>query len=127
MPNDAKGGLGDPGVACLQRLLRLIRNKLRSIGYNDRLSITLDEDETYAMTFYKTISRLRKPDKELGWFAGAVSFGDDTFILPLQAADILANLTMKWFRDRMAGVVSAEVPPPFAASSAAVSREGLWS
>jgi len=112
MPKAAKEGLGDPGVACLQRLLRLIRNRLRSIGYNYKISITLDDDVSYAMKFYNAISRLRTKDKELGRMIGAVSFADDSFIVPLQAADILANLTTKWFQERMAGNANADEPPP---------------
>jgi hypothetical protein len=58
------------------------------------------------------IGRLRRKDHELGTLLGAVSFADDSFILPLQAADILANLTTRWFRDRAAGVAQADEPPP---------------
>lgn len=112
MPNEAKEGLGDPGVACLQRFLRLIRNRLSNVGYNGRLSLTLDEDETYAMKFYNVVSRLRRADSELGRLIGAVCFGDDTYSLPLQAADILANLTYKWFVQRMAGKVTKDDLPP---------------
>jgi hypothetical protein len=93
-------------------LLQLIRNRFRNTGYKGRLPITLDEDETYAMRFYNVVTRLRRADRELGSLVGAVSFADDTFILPLQAADILANLTTKWFRDRMAGTVMADECPP---------------
>jgi hypothetical protein len=112
MPDAAKEGLGDPGIACLQRLLQLIRNRFRNAGYKGRLSITLDEDETYAMKFYNVVTRLRRADRELGSLVGAVAFADDTFILPIQAADILANLTTKWFRDRMTGTATADECPP---------------
>ncbi|MFY9908976.1 MAG: DUF3800 domain-containing protein [Candidatus Sulfotelmatobacter sp.] len=111
MPNEAKQGLGDPAVACLQRLLRLIRNRLTNVG-DLRLSLTLDEDETYAMKFYSVVSRLRRTDSDLGRLIGAVCFGDDTYSVPLQAADILANLTYKWFVDRMAGKVAKDELPP---------------
>jgi hypothetical protein len=110
MPPAAKKGLGDPGVACLQRLLRLIRNRFRD--FFTRISITIDEDEVYAIEFYKTISRLRRADKELGRLIGAITFADDTFALPLQAADIVGGLTRKWLSDRMAGTASADVLPP---------------
>jgi len=111
MPSSAKAGLGDPGVACLQRLLHLVRDRFRNQGYKERISLTLDEDETYAMKFYSVIGRLRRKDHQLGSLVGAVSFADDTFILPLQAADILANLTTRWFRDRAAGVAREDEPP----------------
>lgn len=111
MPNEAKLGLGDPAVACLQRLLRLIRNRLSNVG-DLRLSLTLDEDETYAMKFYNAVSRLRRADSELKRLIGAVCFGDDTYSVPLQATDILANLTYKWFVDRMAGKATKDELPP---------------
>ena len=110
MPPAAKRGFGDPGVACLQRLLRLIRDRFRDIS--TRLSITIDEDEVYAIGFYKTISRLRRADKELGRIIGAITFADDTFALPLQAADIVGGLTRRWLRDRIAGTATADVLPP---------------
>jgi len=112
MPDPAKEGMGDPGVACLQRLLHLIRDRFRNLGYKERISLTLDEDETYAMKFDSVIGRLRRKDHELGSLIGAVSFADDTFILPLQAADILANLTTRWFRDRATAAAQEDAPPP---------------
>ena len=113
MPPVARAGIGDPAVACLQRLLRLVRNKFRDIGYSDRISIALDEDETYAMKCYGIMSRLRRADAEMKHLISAISFADDTYILPLQAADILANLTSQWFRERMAGRATADEMPPF--------------
>ena len=56
------------------------------------------------MKFYNVVSRLRRVDPELGWLIGAVCFGDDTYSVPLQAADILANLTYKWFIERRQGM-----------------------
>lgn len=112
MPPAARAGMGDPAVACLQRMLRLVRNKFREVGYRDRISITLDDDETYATKCYTIVSRLRRANPELKYLIGATSFGDDTFILPLQAADILANLTGQWFRDRMTGKATADDMPP---------------
>lgn len=64
------------------------------------------------MKFYNVVSRLRRADSELGRLIGAVCFGDDTYSVPLQAADILANLTYKWFVDRMAGKATKDDLPP---------------
>jgi hypothetical protein len=63
--------------------------------------------------FYKAILRLRKINPNLGNYIGAVSFADDRFIIPLQAADMLAYLTGRLFHDRMAGKARAvELPEP---------------
>ncbi len=113
MPKKARGVMGDPAVAVLQRLLRLLRNRLKSENYQGRISVTFDEEEGTVIPFYKAISRLRKADPELGKYIGAVSFADDTFIIALQAADMLANLTSRWFKDRSEGkATSNEMPEP---------------
>jgi hypothetical protein len=111
MPRKLRGIVGDPPTACLRRVLRLIRNRLRAEGFNGRLSITLDEEEGAVIGFYNSIARLRKADPELGKYIGAVCFADDTYILPLQAADMLANLTARWFRDRSEGKATADNMP----------------
>jgi hypothetical protein len=111
MPESAKRGIGDPAVACLQRLLNLVRERFVAQGHQDRISVTFDEDESSAIEFYKVTFKLRKRNPELGKLIGAVCFADDGFIIPLQAADILANLTSKWFKDRLTGKASeTEVP-----------------
>lgn len=110
MPSHAQRALGDPGVLCLHRLLRLIRDRLRKEQYTNRIAVTFDEDETYAGKWYRTICRLRKANADLGHYIGAVSFADDTFILPLQAADVLTGLTGQWFRTR-AAKGDAPMPP----------------
>jgi len=112
MPPEARHGFRDPAVACLQRLLYLIRERFVSINYRGRIAVTFDEEEASAVKFYETVSRLRRNDAGLGRLISAVCFADDTAILPLQAADILSNLTSKWFKDRMAGrATEKEVPP----------------
>lgn len=112
MAPHAKKALGDPALACLHRLLRLVRDRYTQINYTGRISISFDEDEEYASRFYKTVLRLRKHDQVLAKLIGAVSFADDEFIVPLQAADIVANLTSKWFHDQIAGKATPDQEPP---------------
>jgi hypothetical protein len=111
MPSHARKAIGDPAMLCLQRLMKQIRERFHTIGYEGRIAITLDEDEEYVDKTYRTIQRLRRHDKVLGRLIGSVAFADDEFIVPLQAADIVANLTSKWFRDRMSGKATANAPP----------------
>src|SRR5207253_1502380 len=77
-------------------------NRLASEKYTDRIALTFDEDEELAQRAYRIIYRLRKANGDLRHYIGAVSFADDTFILPLQGIDIFANLTSRWMRARIA-------------------------
>ena len=76
LPRDQREAF-DPPTACLQRLLRLIRNRLDRERYQGRISITLDEEEGAVISLYKSILRLRRCDPVLGRYIGAVSFADD--------------------------------------------------
>ena len=50
---------------------------------------------------------------DLRKYIGSVSFADDEFIIPLQAADMLAHLTYRWFQGRMRGECDPnELPEP---------------
>jgi Protein of unknown function (DUF3800) len=96
LPKTRKHGIATPDVACLQRLLRLVHDKLTAVSYQGRICVTLDEEEGSAIKIYQDILRLRKSNPELGRYIAAVSFADDEFVIPLQAADMLANLTYRF-------------------------------
>jgi hypothetical protein len=70
--------------------------------------LTFDEDEEYSVKCYKLISRLRRIRPEVKSLIASISFAADDFFPPLQAADVLANLTNKYWRDNM----DAESPEP---------------
>lgn len=112
LPKEAKGILGDPATAVLNRILRLIRNRLHSEKYDGRISICVDEEEGAVVGLYRSILRLRKSNPDLGKYIGCVCFADDNFIIPLQAADMLANLTGRWLKDRSDGIATEDVPEP---------------
>jgi hypothetical protein len=63
---------------------------------------------------YQDILKLRNsPNRDLGKYVGAVCFADDAFYVPLQAGDMLANLTYKWFGDVVSGATPKEhLPEP---------------
>jgi hypothetical protein len=91
----------------------MIRDRLTREGYHGRISVALDEEEGEVVRVYQEILRLRRANPDLGRFVGSVAFADDEFILPLQAADMLANLTFRWFKDRLRGNANPqEMPEP---------------
>jgi len=73
-----------------------------------QIMLTFDEDEEYSIRCYKLISRLRKDKPEVKSLIVSISFAADDYFPPLQAADVLANLTNKYWRDRM----NEESPEP---------------
>jgi hypothetical protein len=114
LPKEKKDGIAKPQVACLQRMLRKIRDRLHKEKYERRISFVLDEEEGSVRALYSDILALRKSRAELGKYIGAVCFADDEFYVPLQASDMLANLTYKWFLDVLSGKVSktGAIPEP---------------
>jgi len=111
LPKEKIAGIPKPNVACLQRILKMIKNRLRAEGYDGRITFVLDEEEGSAVGLYKGILSLRKSRRDLGAYIGAVCFADDTFYVPLQACDMFANLTYKWFDDIARGLASKDKPP----------------
>jgi hypothetical protein len=111
MPSHVREVIGDPGLKCVQRLLVQIRERFHKDDYQGRMAIAFDEDYKYVKKTYTLIQQLRHQDVILGKLIGSVAFADDEFVLALQAADILANLTNRWFHDRMVGKASEDAPP----------------
>lgn len=111
LPKQLKAGVPKPDTACLQRLLRMIRDRLRRENYAGRICVTFDWEEGAVVGAYQEVLRLRLANPDLARFIGAVSFADDEFALPLQAADMLANLTYRWFKDRMEGRADPQQMP----------------
>jgi hypothetical protein len=106
LPKEQKAGITKPHIACLQRLLRKIRDRLHQEQYERRISFVLDEEEGSVKALYSDILALRRSHADLGKYIGAVCFADDNFYVPLQASDMLANLTYRWFGDIVSGNVS---------------------
>lgn len=94
----------------VHRVLRQMRDASVQIAQSQnmmsRIALTFDEDEDYSVKCYKLISRLRKTRPEIKETIISVGFADDEWYSPLQAADILANLTNRYWRDNM------DVPSP---------------
>jgi uncharacterized protein DUF3800 len=105
----------DPALFAVQRILRLIRDALERWTrekYIPRLLLTFDEDYEYSIETYKIISRLRKLYPDLTEMVRAITFADDEVFSPLQAADILANLTNAYWRDQISSDEQPAEPDP---------------
>jgi hypothetical protein len=89
----------------------MIRDSLTEESFEGRITFTLDEEEGSVIALYKDILRLRQWRPDLRRLIGAVCFADDEFIVQLQAADLLANLTYKWYREKVEGRAKGVEPP----------------
>jgi hypothetical protein len=94
-----------PQIFCVARLLRRFIDHLkesriyaqRADGRNP-FSLIFDENEAYAMKCYSFICKLRHRDSFIKESIASVSFANDYFFYPLQAADILAYATQNELR-----------------------------
>jgi hypothetical protein len=96
----------DPALFAISRILRQMRDACTELARSKtlvpRIALTFDEDEAYSVKCYKLISRLRKIRPEVKEMIISVGFADDEWYSPLQAADVFANLTNRYWRDNMA-------------------------
>lgn len=103
--HDQAGRKGvDPGLFAVERILAGMQKAcVNQLGENGlpRIQLHFDEDETYSVQCYRRISRLRKIRPEVKRLVGSITFADDEWFAPLQAADILANLTNRYWRDQL--------------------------
>ena len=91
----------DPALFAVERIVNKISDYFKQWGIPARLSLMFDEDEQYSLSCYRIISRLRKKHREIKEFVRSICFGDDDTYSPLQAVDILANLTSRFWRERI--------------------------
>jgi hypothetical protein len=108
MPPEAKKRIDDPMLLCIQRALALLRKEMATEPA-ERLMVVIDEDRESSIKQYSNFHQLRKTHDDLRKFIGGIGFADDEWLVQLQAADILANLTTRWYQSKLAG---AEVIPP---------------
>jgi len=93
-------------------MLRMVRDRLKAEDYDHKITFVIDEEEGGVVELYKDILKLRhSKSRDLGKYVGAVCFADDAFYVPLQAADMLANLTYKWFGDVVRGAIPKDQLP----------------
>jgi len=99
MKPEARKLLGDPFMACFQRLMRRITDRLEAAGSQDPMPITFDDCSDYSQKCYSAWSALRKRDPRMMRLISAITFADDEIFYPLQGADVLANETNKHLRN----------------------------
>ena len=95
----------DPALFAVRELLRKLRTYCDECaalpGVPPRIALTFDEDEEYSLKVYRVISQLRRRYPRVKEMVTAISFADDEVYSPLQAADILATLTGRYWRERI--------------------------
>jgi hypothetical protein len=102
MPSEARKKMGDAQIFCFQRMIHLVIQKLREVGYEPRISMVFDDSEEYSTRCYRVWSRLRVLRPEIRDRIPAITFADDRVFNPLQAADMLAWESNKSLRLRAA-------------------------
>ena len=93
----------DPARFAVHRIVRELREACVqwNAALSPRISINFDEDESYSVKCYQLISRLRKMKPEVKEMIVSIGFADDRFFTALQAADVLAGLTNRYWRDKL--------------------------
>jgi len=95
----------NPALFAVERIVRGMNDAYQSWakGRNvpARIAVTFDEDEAFSLACYRIISRLRKIRPDVKQLIGAITFADDEVYSPLQAVDILANLTSRYWNSRL--------------------------
>ena len=80
------------------RIIRKLMDYLKESAELERASIIVDDAEQYSMKCYSFFSKLKKVRPEVKSQIVSISFADDTYFFPLQAADLLAYATLHEFR-----------------------------
>jgi hypothetical protein len=111
VPSHIRKEVGDPQLACVQRVLRLLRDRLVAENFPDKIAITFDDSDDYAEKMHGLFNRVRKRDPSLRQSIVAVCFADDKVTQPVQAADMLVSLSLRWLKARVT-TPDAPLPPP---------------
>jgi hypothetical protein len=94
-----KTSLKDPALFCIHRVLKTLATRFAEENHPGFLSLLFDDDQNYSLTCHKIIARLRREKAELRKLIISIAFCEDDYFTPIQAADVFANLTSKYFRD----------------------------
>jgi hypothetical protein len=77
-------------VFCFERIMRKVKDRLEKWEDNDPVAMVFDDVESYAMQCYSAFCKIKRAHPALKSTFTAISFADDKFVLPLQAADVLS-------------------------------------
>lgn len=106
MSPEARKRIGDPYYLCFMRLIKLTIDTMRNNGVEFPFAVIFDDNEEYSIKCYRLLTRLRKENAEVKRLIGSISFGDDSFYSPLQAADLLAYESLKELKQKAGGYKS---------------------
>lgn len=90
-----------PEDFCFFRVVRRAAGRCVSRDWEGRglpLSLVFDDSEAHSMRFYGAYRKLRQRSPALREAVCSISFADDRFYTPLQAADLLACATVREYR-----------------------------
>ena len=82
--------LNDPRMFAFSQSMWGLMETLDAAGWKDPVSLIIDDDEEYAIQFYKLLKRVRLSGESLRSRISAICFVDDEAYEPVQAADLLA-------------------------------------
>ena len=95
--------LGRPLLICVTGLISLMDKVLKDWRTTNRgiggINLTFDYSQEDSLELLEAFIRLKKERPSLVGSVKSVSFADDKFFYPLQAADLLANLTNRYWRE----------------------------
>ncbi len=95
--------IGRPLLICVAGLIKLAEKTLQQWREVQRgiagINLTFDYSQEDSVDILETWIKLKKERRELLGSIKCVSFADDQFFYPLQAADLLANLTTRYWRE----------------------------
>jgi hypothetical protein len=84
-----------PLVFCFMRVLRNLIDHSGILSPGEIMSLVLDDSESSAMKLYGTLKTLKRLHPEVRNRVGAITFADDRFFQPLQAADLAACIGIR--------------------------------
>jgi hypothetical protein len=94
--------IGRPLLVSMARVIDLVVDvigEMRGRGDQiDGINLTFDDSEKDAVDMLRTWIQLKKARKDLVDYVASVGFADDKRFYPLQAADLLANLTNRYWQ-----------------------------
>lgn len=94
--------IGRPLLICASQLISLMERTLKDWRTMERgiagINLTFDYSQEDSVEILETWIKLKKESAALIGSIKCVSFADDKFFYPLQAADLLANLTTRYWK-----------------------------
>ena len=105
LTNGQRQEIGKPFLACMSRAIDVatgIVGELRARGdIVNGINLLFDDSEKSAVEMLTTWIQLKRARPQLVDYIASVGFADDKRFYPLQAADMLANLTNRYWKPEL--------------------------